>query len=213
MADSCCSGVVRSSATKDPRRRRILWIVLLINALMFGIEFSASLWADSSALMADSVDMLMDSLVYAVSLFALDRTARMRAGAALTNSGLEFALAGLVLAQVAYHALSGVQPAGLTMQIVAAVALGANLLCAGLLLRYRHVDINMRAVWLCTRNDVAGNAATIVAGLLVAWLGTAWPDLVIGVLLAALFIRTSWHVAREAIHELRRSSSHEVPVR
>lgn len=201
MADCCCNPD-KSDAVLDPRRRRILWLVLGINLTMFMVEFSAGLWASSSALLGDSVDMLLDAVVYGVSLAALARSARMRAGAGLLNGALQFGLGLLVLGTVARHALFGVAPVGLAMLAVAAVALAANLVCAGLLMRYRHQDINMRSVWLCTRNDAIGNAATIAAGGLVMALAAAWPDWVLGGLLAALLLRTAVGVMREAAAEL-----------
>lgn len=202
MADCCCTPT-STNAVLDPRQRRILWLVLALNLAMFVAEFAGGLWAGSSALLGDSVDMLLDAIVYGVSLAALGRSARMRAGAGLLNGILQLGLGLVVLATVAHHLAFGVQAVGPAMMVVAALALAVNLLCAGLLMGYRHQDINMRSLWLCTRNDAVGNAATIAAGGLVTALAAAWPDWLLGGLLAVLLLRTAVGVMREAVTELR----------
>ncbi len=181
----------------------MLWLVLGINLAMFVGEFSAGLWSGSSALLGDSVDMLLDAIVYGVSLAALAGSVRSRAHAGLLNGVLQLGLGLAVLGTVFHHVMVGVEPVGLAMLVVAAVALAANLVCVGLLMRYRHQDINMRSVWLCTRNDALGNAATIAAGALVMALQAAWPDWLLGGLLAALLLRTALGVMREALAELQ----------
>lgn len=203
MADRCCSGCAEGLDAATGARRTVLIAVLLINAVMFAGELGAGLWAHSSALQADSLDMLMDAVVYGVSLFALTRTAQARARAGLLNASLELLLAAGILAQLAHQILMGAQPLGLFMMGVGAVALAANAGCGALLMRFRREDINMRAVWLCTRNDAIGNAATLAAGAAVMVWGLPWPDWIVGALIALLFIRTSIGVMREAWGEMR----------
>jgi len=197
----CCAAESRELA--ESPRRRVLYAVLIINAAMFGVEFAAGLWAGSTALLADSLDMLADALVFAVSLLAIARGARARAAAGLSNAVLEGVLGLAVLAQVGYHVVVPVSPLGGVMMAVSGVALAANAGCGALLLGFRHEDINMRAVWLCTRNDAIGNAGTIVGGALVVLLGSKWPDLVIGGAMAFLLVRTALSVGREAWSQLR----------
>ena len=203
MSDACCGSPLDTRYLADARRRRMLIVVLVINSLMFGFELTAGLWAGSTALQADSLDMLADSLVYAISLYAVTRGPRARAFAGFSNGMLELVLGLAVLAQVGYHIVAPIEPFGGAILVVATVALGANLLCAALLLRFRHEDINMRAVWLCTRNDALGNAGTILAGGLVVLLASRWPDLIIGAILAFVLIRTALGVIRIAAREMR----------
>lgn len=204
MAGSCCGESIDEQFLADARRRRMLIIVLVINAAMFVLELAGGLWAASTALQADSLDMLADALVYGVSLLAITRGSRARAFAGLSNGVLELILGLAVVAQVVYHILTPAAPVGFAILSIASVALAANLVCAALLLQFRHEDINMRAVWLCTRNDAIGNAGTIVAGGLVLLLASQWPDLIIGAALAALLIRTAIGVIAEARRELRK---------
>ncbi len=203
MSDTCCGSALDAQFVADKHRRRILSIVLAINTMMFGFELTAGLWASSTALQADSLDMFADSLVYAISLYAVSHGPRARAFAGLSNGVLELLLGLTVLAQVGYHIVAPVTPLGSIIMIVAAIALTANLLCAALLLRFRHEDINMRAVWLCTRNDALGNAGTILAGGLVVLLTSRWPDLIIGTILAFILIYTAVKVIRITTRETR----------
>lgn len=203
MADHCCSSCAEGLEAGSGARRNVLIAVLLINAVIFVGELGAGLWAHSSALQADSVDMLMDAVVYGISLFALSSPAHARARAALVNGSLQLVLAAGILGQLAHQILLGAEPMAPFMIIVGAVALAANFSVAGLLMRFRREDINMRAVWLCTRNDVIGNAATLIAGAVVLTLATPWPDWMVGALIALLFVRTSIGVMRDAWGEMR----------
>lgn len=205
MSSGCGCGNLAENGTVGGDRRRILYFVLTINLLMFGFELAAGLWANSTALLADSLDMLADALVYVVSLWAVSRGFRSRAFAALSNAVLEGLLGLAVLGQVGYHIVTPVTPVGSAIMIVAGIAMTANSVCGTLLLRFRQDDINMRAVWLCTRNDVIGNAGTLVAGTLVFVLGSKWPDLVIGGLLAMVLMRTAVGVGRDAFYRLTRT--------
>ncbi|MGH8226158.1 MAG: cation transporter [Gammaproteobacteria bacterium] len=205
MSTECGCCTIDPDYAADRRRRRVLYIVLGINLAMFGFELAAGLWAGSTALQADALDMLADALVYVISLLAITRGGRARAFAGLSNGVLEGLLGLAVLAQVAWHAIAPLAPVGAAIMIVAAIAMAANVFCAALLLQFRHEDINMRAVWLCTRNDALGNAGTILAGALVIGLHSKWPDLIVGTALAVLLIRTATRVGREAVRELRRA--------
>lgn len=186
-----------------PGRQRVLWIVMWVNAAMFAAEFGAGLWARSTALQADALDMLADALVYALSLWALARGSRARAVTALGSASLQAVLGLSVLGQVLHHLWQPLAPLAAPMMGFAALALAANALCAVLLLRFRHEDVNMHAVWVCTRNDVLGNAGTLLAGALVAFTASRWPDLLVGTALALWLLRSALRVAMRAAREWR----------
>lgn len=187
----CNDTATALSANTDRARRRVLWIVLAINVVLFAGEFGVGWWADSSALQADSLDSLGDALVYALSLWVVGGTLRHRTKAVFLKGGIQALFGVAVLIEVARRAWLGAEPIALMMALAAAVALVGNLVCFALLTRFRSDDMNMRSVWLCSRNDLVNNVGVIVAAGLVAWLDAAWPDLVIGALVAVLFLRTA----------------------
>jgi Co/Zn/Cd efflux system component len=195
---------------QDAVRRRTLWLVLAINLLMFVGEATAGLLAHSQALLADAADNLGDALVYAMSLFVLGRALRWRAGAAMVKGLIQLAYGAAVMASIVASLLGEHQPVGAVMTAVAAVALLGNLTCLGLLMKHRGEDINMRSVWLCSRNDVIGNVAVIGSGAAVLVLDAAWPDLVIASLMAAVFLQTACSVLRDALHSWRRKGAVEL---
>lgn len=192
---------------QDAARRRTLWLVLAINLVMFVGEAAAGWLAHSQALIADSADNLGDALVYAMSLFVLGRTLRWRASAAIVKGLIQLAYGVLVVASIVASLLGQHQPVGVVMMAVAAVALLGNLACLGLLMKHRGEDINMRSVWLCSRNDVIGNVAVIGSGALVVFLDAAWPDLVIASLMAAVFLQTAYSVLRDALRAWRQEGA------
>jgi Co/Zn/Cd efflux system component len=198
-----CDTAQELAAIADRDQRRVLIAVLAINVALFIGEFGAGVWAASTALQADSLDSLGDAGVYALSLFVVGRTLRWRAGAAVVK-GLFQGLFGIfVLSEVVQKALIGVTPDAPIMIVAAAIAFAGNLICFVLLTRFRHQDINFRSVWLCSRNDLASNLGVVVAAAAVAWLEQGWPDLLVGALVAALFLITSFDVLRTAIRQLR----------
>lgn len=182
------------SANTDRARQRVLWIVLAINLLLFAGEFGAGWGGDSSALQADSLDSLGDALVYGLSLWVIGGTLRQRSKAVFLKGGIQALFGVAVLVEVGRRAWFGAEPLAPVMAIAAAAALVGNLVCFALLTRFRSDDMNMRSVWLCSRNDLVNNLGVIAAAGLVAWLDAAWPDLVIGALVATLFLRTAAHV-------------------
>ncbi|MBA2409947.1 MAG: cation transporter [Gammaproteobacteria bacterium] len=167
---------------------------------MFLALVATGLWVDSSALLADSADNLGDALVYAISLFVAYRSLRWRAGAAFVKGLLQLAFGLGIMIGIVVKLLGHPEPVGLAIMAVAAVALIANLTCLMLLQRHRGEDVNMRSVWLCSRNDVIGNLAVIVSGAAVWLTGNFWPDLIVAALLATVFLHTSYEVLRESMH-------------
>ena len=191
--DECCE------VREIPReQRRVLHVVLWINAAMFLTESVAGVLAHSTALFADSIDMLGDALVYGFSLYVIGRGVIWQARAALLK-GIVMAAFGIgVLVQVAVKIAQGLTPIVEVMSVVGALAFAANLCCLALLWRRRGDDINMRSAWICSRNDVIGNAAVLIAAGAVAVTGSPWPDILIGLLVASVFGRSAVQVVREA---------------
>jgi Co/Zn/Cd efflux system component len=170
----------------DPRWRRVLWIALTINAAMFGGEIVAGLVSGSHALQADALDFLGDAANYAISLMVASAALRWRAGAAMVKGATILAF-GLYIAVTTIAAAFGtLPPHAVTMGVVGVIALVANGGVAFLLFRYREGDANRRSVWICSRNDAIGNAAVLLAALGVFGSGSAWPDLLVAAIMAAL---------------------------
>ena len=184
------------------RQSATLKTVLLINTVMFGVEFVAGLTAGSVSLVADSLDMLSDALAYGFSLYVVRRGARMKALSALLKGGIMALFGLLVLGQVIYKIATPSTPLFETIGIIGFLALAANGLCALLLAKHRGEDINMRSVWLCSRNDIIANVSVLGAALLVWLTDSAWPDILIGLALSVLFLRSALEVLREASSEL-----------
>ena len=191
--DECCE--VRAIPREQ---RRVLGAVLAINAAMFLTESVAGVVAHSTALVADSIDMLGDALVYGFSLYVIGRGVIWQARAALLKGILMAAFGVGVLVQVAVKIAQGLTPNVEVMSAVGALALVANLGCLALLWRRRGDDVNMRSAWLCSRNDVIGNAAVLVAAAAVAATGSPWPDIGVGLLVASVFGRSAVQVVRDA---------------
>ncbi len=192
-----------SSDLALPKLRRILVIVLVINAAMFAVEIVAGLTAGSVSLQADALDFLGDSMSYAISLFVLGMALKWRAGAALLK-GLSMGAFGIwVLGATLYNAHFGVMPGAFVMGTIGFAALVANVICTALLFGFRKGDANMQSVWLCSRNDAIGNIAVMLAAAGVVASDTGWPDLGVATVMATLALTASWQVIRRAISELR----------
>ncbi len=195
----CCDcGASEAALARSRTLRRALWSVLWINVAIFAGEYGAGLLADSTSLQGDSLDSLGDALVYALSLGVLTRSMQARAGAALVKGSVQMLFGLAVIGEVVHKLIAGSVPLPSLMLIAASVAMLGNLGCLALLTRYRTDDINMRSVWLCSRNDVIGNAGVLVTTGLMTVTGWAWLDLVFGALLATLFLRTAVQVIGEA---------------
>jgi Co/Zn/Cd efflux system component len=205
MADACCTP---PSLDLDRNRgnagyRRALWAVLGINAAMFLVELGAGVAAGSASLQADALDFLGDAASYAISLFVVGMALRYRASAALAK-GITMAMFGVwVIATVIWHATHGTLPSAFTMGTVGVAALAANIASFGLLWAYRKGDANMQSAWICTRNDVLGNIAVLLAALGVFGTGTGWPDVIVAACMAGLALQGAWIVVRQSSAELR----------
>jgi Co/Zn/Cd efflux system component len=202
MAKSCCENKASELNQMRIRQRGVLQAVLVLNAMMFFAEFGFGLISKSSALMADSLDMFGDAAVYGFSLFALNRGALWRARAGMAK-GVIMAIFGIVvLMQTGYRALTGIVPQAETMGWIGALALLVNTVCLVLLYRHRQDDINMRSTWLCSRNDIIANIGVIAASMLVASTNSGIPDLVVGTIIAFIFLKSAFQVITEAKQEI-----------
>ncbi len=201
MADDCCSkkGDTIALLGRKAEQRRVLIAVMVINFVMFIAEFGGGVVARSSALMADSVDMLGDAVVYALSLYALSRGPRWEAGAALVKGGIILIFGIVVVVEIADKIANGVPPSSTLMLAFGSAALVANLTCLALLWRFRSENVNMSSTFECSRNDVASNIGVLIAAGLVGATGAAWPDIVVGGVIAIIFLRSAWRVLSEAI--------------
>ena len=204
MSDSCCShGCAAPPASQSPRYRRVLWVALLINLVMFGVELAGGLQAASVSLLADAVDFFGDAANYGMSLAVLGLALRWRARAALVK-GLSMGAFGVfVLGRAAWSAMAGTVPEPVTMGAIGALALVANVTVAALLYAWREGDANMRSVWLCSRNDAIGNMAVMLAALGVFGTGSGWPDLAVALVMGVLALSAASAVIRQARAELR----------
>jgi Co/Zn/Cd efflux system component len=205
MADHCCapSPLKVGRLEEASAYRRVLWAVLGINATMFVVEVGAGVAAGSASLQADALDFLGDAANYGISLFVVGMALRYRATAALAK-GASMGLFGLwVIATVIWHAWYGTLPSALTMGVVGVAALAANAASFGLLWAYRHGDANMRSAWICTRNDVLGNLAVLLAAAGVFGTGTGWPDVIVAAIMASLALQGAATVIRQSLDELK----------
>ena len=206
MADCCNNKACEIDALRH-RQSSVLKTVLAINAVMFLVELSLGLIGGSVSLIADSLDMLGDALVYGFSIYAITGGARMKAKAALLKGGIMAAFGCFVFAQVLYKIIFPQVPVFEIIGGIGLLALAANSICFALLWRHRADDINMSSVWLCSRNDIIANVSVLFAAVGV-WLShSAWPDILVGLALAALFLRSALVVLRGAITELRASNA------
>ena len=200
---SCgCSGNPQFDGL-DRAYKRILWLVIIINAAMFVVEIAAGKLAGSQALQADALDFLGDAFTYGLSLAVIGMSLRVRSTAALVK-GVSLLIMGLwVFGSTIYQFfVLGVPEAGI-MGAVGVLALVANLASVLLLMRYKDGDANVRSVWLCSRNDAIGNVAVMVASVAVWFTTTAWPDLIVAIIMAGLFLRSAQLILFQAWAELR----------
>ena len=207
--DDCCGhkGAELERLAADASQRQVLVTVLVLNAAMFVAEFSAGLIAGSAALMADSVDMLGDASVYGLSLYAMGRSHRWKAGAAVTKGIFILALGLGVLVEIAIKMSSGVPPISSLMLVMGMLALAVNLYSLKLMWRFRSLDVNMSSTVECSRNDALANVGVILAACAVWTTGSFWPDIAVAAIIAALFLRSALRMLAEAWPQFRHAHS------
>lgn len=213
MSIHCCDHDTPKAETLVdlPRYRRVLWIALVANAVMFVVEISAGVQASSLSLLADAVDFAGDALNYGVSLAVLASALAWRARAAMLKALCMMGFGLYVLGAALWSVWHGEVPQAATMGAVALLALVVNVVVAWMLYAFREGDANMRSVWLCSRNDAIGNLAVFMAALGVLGTGSAWPDLLVASLMATLALHGGWVVLRQARGELNEDHAKTKP--
>jgi Co/Zn/Cd efflux system component len=181
----------------DEFKRRLM-LVTAINVGMFLVEFSAGHLAGSQALQADALDFFADGVTYALSFWAIGRPQRVRTGAAVLKGVSLLAMGIWIAATTLYQFFVHGVPEAQVMGLIGFLALGANLLSVYLLFAYKDGDANIRSVWLCSRNDAIGNVAVMIAAVLVAFLNSGAPDLIVAGIMSALFLTSSYQILRQS---------------
>jgi Co/Zn/Cd efflux system component len=193
----------QGAAHQDPAYRHALWIVVILNVGYGLVEMAGGFLAGSQAVKADALDFIGDGLITFLGLLAIGWSLVWRARSALIQ-GIFLGVLGLgVLATTLWRVFTQTMPDASLMGLFGIIALVVNVLAVLPLMRFRKGDANMRAVWLFSRNDAIGNASVVVAGGLVAWLGSAWPDLIVAFGIAGLFLHSSWSIIRDAQADLK----------
>lgn len=198
----CDCGAACETGPAGPAYRRALWVALVLNALMFGVELTASFRAESVSLLADAIDFLGDAGNYAVALFVLGLAPVWRSRTALWKGWLMAGYGVFVLGRSAWQWTAGIVPEPFIMTWVSLLALAVNLGVAALLYAHRNGDAQARSVWLCSRNDALGNLAVIAAAGGVWATAQGWPDIAVALVLAWLALTSGASVIRHAREEL-----------
>jgi cation diffusion facilitator family transporter len=199
----CCQSKSSDLERMTQSQSKVLWIVLGINAVMFFTEFSGGIFAKSLALTGDSLDMLGDAVAYGSSIYVISKGRKAKALSASLKGCIMLGSAFAVLAQAVWKLMTPVPPKVGLMSGITMVALVANITCLVLLTRHKSDDINMSSVWLCSRNDIIANCSVLAAAGLVAFTGSAWPDILVGLGITALFMKSGIGVLASARHELQ----------
>ena len=192
---------------KDQSQRQVLYWLLGINATMFVIEMGIGLLADSTALIADSLDMLADAVVYGIALYAIGKSLLHKANAARISGFFQMALGLLIIIDIVRRSIYGSEPVSGLMMAMGAVALVANVICLVIIRKQKNEEVHMRASWIFSANDVIANLGVIFAGVLVFWLDSRWPDLVIGVIVSCVVLRGAKMILEDAKNERQRALS------
>ncbi|MDO9150044.1 MAG: cation transporter [Methylotenera sp.] len=202
MAKDCCNSECSNQKLLTPKYKKVLWVALVINATMFFVEILSGLNAQSVSLMADAIDFFGDAMNYGISLAVLSMSLAWRARAALFKGMTMGSFGLLVLAYTVWSTMHGEVPEAYTMGFVGFIALLANVSVAMMLYAYRDGDANMQSVWLCSRNDAIGNFAVMMAALGVLGSKSAWPDLIVAVVMASLGVSAAIQIIKQARSEL-----------
>jgi len=211
MGDCCSGGCSAEKPPVDARYRRVLWMALIVNAGMFGVELVGGWAAGSVSLLADAVDFFGDAANYGISLFVLGLAPVWRSRTALVKGATMGGYGAFVIGSALWHLASGTVPVAHTMGVIGTAALLANGLVAVLLYAFRHGDANMRSVWLCTRNDMIGNVAVLLAALGVWQAGSGLPDLIVAGVMGVLGLSAARSVITQARGELDTQVATPVP--
>ncbi|MBW4693888.1 MAG: cation transporter [Lyngbya sp. HA4199-MV5] len=203
MSDHCCQKKSGELEKLSKQQSNVLWIVLGINAVMFGVELLGGIWSNSLALTGDSLDMLGDAIAYGSSLYVINMGSKAQARSAMLKGGIMFVSAVVVFARAAYQLALNTPPELKVMSGIGMMALCANLVCLYLLTRHRNGNINMSSVWLCSRNDIIANTSVLGAAGLVYLTQSPLPDIAVGIFLAVVFARSASFVLSQSFRQLK----------
>ncbi len=202
MAKHCCQNKAKELQKLQKRQSKVLWIILVINAVMFFVEFTGGIKASSLSLAGDSLDMLGDALVYGCSLYVINKGKKAQVRSAMLKGGIMYFSAIAVFARATYQLFAQTVPTVQLMSEIGILALVANLICFLLLIRHRNDNINMSSVWLCSRNDIIANTSVLLTAGLVLLTGSFLPDFMLGLLLTVVFAQSAGKVLTQARQEL-----------
>ncbi len=194
---------------RDQSQRQVLYWLLGINATMFVIEIGIGLIADSTALIADSLDMLADAVVYGVALYVIGKSLLHKANAARISGYFQMALGLLIIVDIVRRSIYGSEPVSVLMMTMGAVALVANVICLVIIRKQKDEEVHMRASWIFSANDVIANLGVIFAGVLVFWLESRWPDLVIGLIVSCIVLRGAKMILEDVRNETQQALSEQ----
>lgn len=193
--DDCCAIPEKKDVL---RQRNILWVVLALNAIMFFVEVYAGLVAHSSAVLADSLDMLGDALVYGLSIWSLTKTTLWKGRVSQVKGAIMAFLAFVVIGESLWKVVAPVEIKGSLMLGIGILALVVNTACFMMLNRHKKDGINLRSAWICSRNDLLANTGVIVGGLLVMATASKWPDIIIALAIGCYILKSSFEVIKES---------------
>lgn len=200
---NCCENKSSDLLLLQDKQGKVLKIVLIINSAMFFIEFTMGWIANSTSLLGDSLDMLGDALMYALTLFVLDRSLKSKTRVAFFK-GFVLAAFGLgVMMEAISKIFSKTLPSAPTMGWIGGLALVANMVCLLLLLRHKNDDLNMKSVFICSRNDIIANVGVLLAAFFVSFFNSKWPDIIVGGVIAFLFLSSAFTILKESIPKMK----------
>src|SRR3989338_9934153 len=199
MSETCCEAEkIDLSKEQNASLKMVFWIALAINLVMFFTEAIGGYLAHSNVILPDSLDMLADVFVYGVSLYVLTKGHQARVKASLLKGGLMFILGFFVVGEAIYKIIHPIQPTAETISIIGGLAFIANAICLILLVRHKNTDLNVKSAWICSRNDVFANISVIIAGILVGYFNSMWPDILVGLGIAFIVLQSSVGIIKEA---------------
>lgn len=187
---------------KDASQKRVLFWLLGINAVMFFVEMTVGIFADSTALIADSLDMLADAIVYGIGIYAVGKSLLHKANAAQISGYFQLMLGVIILIDITRRLFLGSEPVSSLMIGMGFIALIANVACLVIIRNHKNDEVHMRASWIFSANDVIANTGVIIAGILVLWLDSRVPDLIIGCIVSIVVLRGAWLILKDAKQEL-----------
>ncbi len=191
---------------KDKSQRSVLYWLLGINATMFVVEITLGWYAESTALIADSLDMFADAVVYGIGLYVVGKAIHSKVKAALVSGYFQGLLGLLIVVDISRRLIVGSEPLSNFMMMIGILALVANMICLVLIHKHKDGEVHMRASWIFSANDVIANLGVIISGALVWWLDNRWPDIIIGVVIALVILRGSVIIVRDARSELKQEA-------